>query len=66
MANARRLPSGSWRCQVFAGYEIRDGKKVKLRESFTAPTKREAEAQAAAWNLERESRASNLTVGQGY
>lgn len=36
---AKKLPSGSWRCQAYVGE--RNGKK--MRKSFTAPTKKEAE-----------------------
>lgn len=42
MATAKRLPSGSYRVRVYSHSE--DGKKVY--ESFTAPTKREAEMMA--------------------
>lgn len=64
MANARKLPSGSYRCQVFAGYDFKDGKKIRKYESFTAPTKREAEAQAAIWAANKKSRPTGTTVGQ--
>ena len=40
MANARQLPSGSWRVQVYAGKNAAD--KPQYR-SFTAPSKKEAE-----------------------
>lgn len=62
MATAKKLPSGSWRVLVFSGYGSRNGKKVRLYESFTAPSKREAEAMAAKWNLDRENRLPELTV----
>ena len=48
MPTARKLPSGSYRCRVFSHYVMRDGKKRPVYESFTAPTKREAEANAAS------------------
>ena len=57
MATAKKLPSGSWRCQVFSHYEtvmLPDGstKKKRIYESFTSddPTragKKEAELAAA-------------------
>ena len=53
MATARKLPSGSWRCRIFAGYKIIDGVKKREYKSFTASTKREAEAMAAAWAVDR-------------
>lgn len=50
MANAKKLPSGSWRVQVSAGKD-RTGKRIV--KSFTAPTKREAELAAAEWAAHR-------------
>ena len=59
MAKAKKLPSGSWRVQVYAGEE--NGKR-KYR-SFTAPTRKEAEFQAAQYALERKERENgNITV----
>jgi len=46
MATAKRLPSGSWRVQVYSHLD-KDGKKHKI--SFTAATKKEAELKAAEW-----------------
>ncbi len=63
MATAKKLPSGSWRCQVFSHYEyiIVNGKTKKKRvyESFTSndPTKdgkKEAELMAAIFAAEKE------------
>ena len=61
MATAKKLPSGSWRCQVFSHYEYikqPDGsvKKRRIYQSFTSndPTragKRKAEAMAAEFSL---------------
>ncbi|GHU71859.1 site-specific integrase [Clostridia bacterium] len=48
MATARKR-AGSWRVLVFAGIE--NGKRKY--ESFTAPTKREAELAAAQWSIDR-------------
>lgn len=56
MPTAKKLPSGSWRCQVFSHYEITtlpDGseKKKRIYKSFTSddPTKRgKKEAELAA------------------
>ena len=44
MANAKRLPSGNWRAQVYIGKDI-SGKRII--KSVTAPTKRETEYLAA-------------------
>lgn len=64
MATAKKLPSGSWRCQVFSHYEYikqPDGsvKKKRIYQSFTSndPTragKRKAEAMAAEFSLNKE------------
>ena len=52
MAKAKKLPSGNWRVLVYAGKE---NGKPKYK-SFTAPTKREAEAKAATYTLDRKDR----------
>lgn len=60
MANARRLPSGMWRVQV---YSHTDANGKKIRESFTAPTKTEAEMLASQFANSRDRlRAADLTV----
>lgn len=60
MATAKRLPSGSWRVLVFSH---RDSNGKRHYESFTAPTKREAEMKAAEWAGRKERRGkSDLTV----
>lgn len=62
MARAKKLPSGSWRVQVYS-YTDADGKKHK--ESFTAPTKAEAEMKAAQYaNQKKRVRHTDLTVGE--
>ena len=60
MAKARKLPSGSWRAQVYAGQD-ETGKRVY--KSFTAPTRKEAEYLAAQWALTRkeDNRSESLT-----
>ncbi len=52
MAKAKQLPSGSWRVQVFAGYEEKDGKKRAKYKSFTAPKKSEAELLAKQFEVD--------------
>lgn len=60
MAKAKKLPSGSWRVQVFSHKDI-NGKSHY--ESFTAPTKAEAEMKAAAFSATKKSRVKHdLTV----
>ena len=61
MASAKKLPSGSWRVRVFS-HKDTDGKPHY--ESFTAPTKKEAEAAAAIWNANRTKRRTDLTVSE--
>lgn len=48
MATAKKLPSGSWRVQVYAG-KATSGKPQY--RSFTRPTKKEAEYEALQWQL---------------
>ena len=54
MPNAHKLPSGSWRVQVYLG-KTPDGKKIV--KSVTAETKKEAERQAALLLYEAEEEA---------
>lgn len=59
MANAKRLPSGSWRVQIFVGME--NGKRKY--KSFTAETRKEAEYQAARYAATKQDiNRSELTV----
>lgn len=67
MATAKKLPSGSWRCQVFGGYEIVDGKKKRIRKSFTVTDpsrrgKKECERLAAEWAITHRDPETALTV----
>ena len=60
MASARKLPSGNYRVNLFIGVDENGKRKYK---SFTAPTKKEAEYQAAQFNLtRREKPKCELTV----
>lgn len=67
MAKAKKLPSGSWRCQVY-DYTDDDGKRHY--KSFTcddpsAKGKRKAEEMAAAWAVNKESRVRcSITYGE--
>lgn len=58
MATARKLPSGSWRVRV---YSYTDSQGVKHYESFTAPTKTQAEQMANRFK-NKGSRVDDLTV----
>lgn len=67
MANAKRLPSGNWRVQLFTGYD-ENGKRIY--ESFTAPTEAEANLLASTRKVELERgiqkarTPAELTVGE--
>ena len=59
MPTAKRLPSGSYRVKVYDHSE--HGKKIY--QSFTAPTKDEAEYQAAEWKRKKNRRAKfDMTI----
>lgn len=67
MATAKKLPSGSWRVQVFSHYEIKNGKKVRKYESFTSNDKsragkNEAERMAAEWLYRRQERRRDVLL----
>lgn len=47
MATAKKIPSGAWRVQLYAGKDAQGKRQYK---SFTAPTKKEAEFLAAQYN----------------
>ena len=59
MPKAKKLPSGSWRVQVYAGKDLSGKRKY---ESFTEATKKEAEYQAVQWQLRRSARPEDMTV----
>lgn len=61
MPTAKKLPSGSWRVLAYAG---KDPSGKRKYESFTAPTRKQAEFQAAQWQLSRSARPENRTVGE--
>ena len=66
MATARRLPSGSWRVQVYAG---RDAAGKRIYRSITAPTKKEAEYVAAEYIFKAKTKSHvtpNFTVGEAF
>lgn len=67
MATAKKLPSGSWRVQVFSHYEVVNGKKVRRYQSFTCKDpsragKKEAERMAAEWACERTERHRSVSL----
>lgn len=60
MATAKKLPSGNWRVNLYVGTNDAGKRQYK---SFTAATKKEAEFQAAAYNLKRKEKPKDITVG---
>lgn len=69
MAKAKKLASGSWRCLVYSHTEISfdengNKKSKRIYESFTAPTKKEAEYMAAEFNMTKNKKTalSSLTL----
>ena len=61
MANAKQMPFGNWRVQVFLGTNA-DGKKMK--KSITAPTRWQAEMLAAEFLETVQTARSKFTVAQ--
>ena len=61
MANAKQMPSGNWRVQVYLGVN-KEGKKEK--KSITAPTRWEAEKLAAEFIRDIQTAKSRFTVAQ--
>ena len=61
MPTARKLPSGSWRCQVFSHYETVDGKRKRIYKSFTSddPSRAGKDAAEQAASLYRMSKKSS-------
>lgn len=55
MAKAKKLPSGSWRCQV---YDYTDAQGKRHYKSFSARTKKEAEYAAAEYALDKKEKTS--------
>lgn len=63
MPNARKLPSGSWRCQVFS-HKDASGKRVYKSFTCTDPSpkgKRICEQMASDWAADKEANKSTLT-----
>ena len=61
MANAKKLPSGSWRVLVYTG---KDSNGKRQYQSFTAPTKKQAEYMAAEFAAKKKGPAQPMTVGE--
>lgn len=64
MAEAKKLPSGSWRVLLYTGTDDAGKKKYK---SFTGPTKKEAEFLAAEHNFKNGGTINNrMSLGQAF
>ena len=63
MAKAKKLKSGNWRCLV---YSHTDSEGKRHYESFTAPTKKEAQYMAAEFTMQRNRMkdSRNWTLGE--
>lgn len=62
MATARKLPSGAWRVQA-----SRKINGVLEKKSFTSSDKRTAEAEAAAWQADKQNESiEKITLRQAY
>lgn len=62
MATAKKLPSGNWRVLLFVGKNENGKREYK---SFTAPSKKEAEAAAALFSIQKQKKQeSGLTVAE--
>ena len=62
MANAKKLPSGSWRVQAFSHKDPVTGKRIY--KSFTASTKAEAQRMAAEFMCSVREADGNPTVAE--
>ena len=61
MANAKQMPSGNWRVQIYLGIN-KEGKKEK--KSITAPTRWQAEMLAAKFIQNMQLAKSRFTIAQ--
>lgn len=61
MANAKKLPSGSWRCLIYTGKDEHGKRQYK---SFTADNKKEAEYLATAFLAFKQREESSMTIGK--
>ena len=62
MAKAKKLPSGKWRVLLYVG---KDDAGKRQYKSFTAETKKQAEADAALYSIQRKrEQSAEITVGE--
>lgn len=63
MAKAKKLPSGNWRCEAYIGV---DAAGKRIRKSFTAPTKKEAEFLATQYLIAEHKDGDSQTFLAAY
>lgn len=62
MAKAKKLPSGAWRVLLYCG---KDDSGKRIYKSFTADTKKQAEAEAALYSIQnKKDQTETITVGE--
>lgn len=62
MAKAKKLPSGKWRVLLYVG---KDDAGKRQYKSFTAETKKQAEADAALYSINKKKQeAAKMTIGE--
>lgn len=61
MPKAKQLPSGSWRCRV---YVPKTATSPACYKSITAPTRKQAEMEAALFDLQKKEPEPEITLGQ--
>ena len=62
MANAKKLPSGAWRVLLYCG---KDENGKRIYKSFTADTRKQAEAAAALYAVKaKREKSGDMTVGE--
>lgn len=62
MANAKKLPSGAWRVLLYCG---KDEQGKRIYKSFTADTRKQAEAAAALYAVQaKREKSGDMTIGE--
>lgn len=61
MPKAKQLPSGSWRCRV---YIPKTATSPATYKSITAPTRKQAEMEAALFDLQKKEPEAEITFGE--
>ena len=65
MPRARKQKNGKWRCQLYLGDKVENGKRKQIVKSFTASTRQEAEMLAYEYQrVHARVPVENLTLGE--